>query len=133
MTLLKDLLKIHEDSLKEKSVHDQPADDTMVDIDDKDAPKADAPKSGDDFTISMDESLFMRLMEYAREEVKNDIQLHKMVSAIEELMGSNDRLSMDHYVQIVGEKAAASEEDKKDDEEAKDEAPADDKDSEEEE
>ena len=104
MTLLKDLLHVHEDSLKEKNVQPDATDDKMVssetDIDDKEKKPA-----ADNFTISMDESLFMRLMEFAREEVKNDIQLHKVVNQIEVLMGDNDCLTMDHYKDIVGEKA----------------------------
>ena len=132
MTLLKDLLQVHEDALKEKDVQSDVDNDKMVVPADKETddtpPAAVNKKDEEGFKICMDESLFMRLMEFAREEVKNDIQLHKVVSQIEVLMGSSECLNMDHYEDIVGGKAAGEKEDADaDKEEASDDetAPAD--------
>lgn len=111
-TLLKDLLKIHDQSLQEKDVQPSADDDMMTQADDDMMTQADddadvKSDEGDDasseFTICMNESLFMRILEHTREEVKNDIELHKMVDAIEDLMKDNKRLTMDHYADIVGD------------------------------
>lgn len=110
-TLLKDLLKIHDQSLQEKDVQPSGDDDMMTQADDdadvKSDDKGDDADASAEFTICMDESLFMRILEHTREEVKNDIELHKMVNAIEDLMKDNKCLTMDHYADIVGDEEKA--------------------------
>lgn len=115
-TLLKDLLQLHDQSLQEKDVQTDVDDDIIDSGDDIAAPKGDDADS--EFTISMDESLFMRILEHTREEVKNDIELHQMVSAIEDLMKDNKRLTMDHYAAVIShgtEERPADEDDDKED------------------
>ncbi len=105
-TLLKDLLKIHDQSLQEKDVQPSADDDMMTQADD-DVKSDKGDDASAEFTICMDESLFMRILEHTREEVKNDIELHKMVNAIEDLMKDNKCLTMDHYADIVGDEEKA--------------------------
>lgn len=114
-TLLKDLLQLHDQSLQEKDVQAGADDDIIDSDDDKVAPKGDDKNDNDnEFTICMDESLFMRILEHTREEVKNDIELHQMVNAIEDLMKDNKRLTMDHYAAVVGDEAEEKPADKED-------------------
>src|SRR5574343_123663 len=117
-TLLKDLLQLHDQSLQEKDVKTDVDDDIIDSGDDTAAPKGDDADS--EFTISMDESLFMRILEHTREEVKNDIELHQMVSAIEDLMKDNKRLTMDHYAAVISYGTEERPADKDDDKEDKD-------------
>lgn len=116
-TLLKDLLQLHDQSLQEKDVQAGADDDIIDSDDDKVAPKGD--DTDNEFTISMDESLFMRILEHTREEVKNDIELHQMVNAIEDLMKDNKRLTMGHYAAVISygtEERSADKDDDKEDE-----------------
>jgi hypothetical protein len=56
-------------------------------------------------TVTMDVPLILRIMEYAREEIKDDVTLHKVVEKLVELSKTKS-LSMDDYESIVGETAA---------------------------
>ncbi|HEY4800548.1 MAG TPA: hypothetical protein VII99_15830 [Bacteroidia bacterium] len=48
--------------------------------------------------------LFIRMLEYAREDAKTDMDLHVVTENAIELMEKNPVLCMDHYKTIVGAK-----------------------------
>jgi hypothetical protein len=52
--------------------------------------------------ISVDVPLFIRLLEYAREDAKTDINLHNVADNIIDLSEEGRVLSMDDYNVIVG-------------------------------
>lgn len=51
--------------------------------------------------ISLNIPLFIRLMEFAREEAKNDLILHKIAERASEFSEDCDYLEMKHYNQLV--------------------------------
>lgn len=53
-------------------------------------------------TITVDVPLFIRLLEYAREDAKTDMDLHKVTERITALSAEGRTLSMDDYNQICG-------------------------------
>lgn len=52
--------------------------------------------------ITMDIPLFIRMMEFAREDAKDDMILHDVTERAISLMQQNDSLSMDNYEDIIG-------------------------------
>jgi hypothetical protein len=59
-------------------------------------PEADATD-----TVTMDVPLLIRIMEYAREDAKTDMDLHDVAEKLIELSKSHDYLCMDNYNEIV--------------------------------
>lgn len=55
----------------------------------------------DDYGISMDPTLLLKLLEFAHEEAKSDEQLHSIVSRAQ--MMSDECLGMDHYSKLITE------------------------------
>jgi hypothetical protein len=53
--------------------------------------------------VSMDIPLLIRILEYAREDAKTDMDLHNVTEKLIEFSTSSDVLTMDHYDAIVGE------------------------------
>jgi hypothetical protein len=53
-------------------------------------------------TISMDIPLFIRLLEYAREDAKTDMDLHTVTEKITKLSTEGETLTMDDYDSIIG-------------------------------
>ena len=53
-------------------------------------------------TIHIDVPLFIRLLEYAREDAKTDMDLHKVAENIIELSQTGEVLGMQEYGMIVG-------------------------------
>jgi hypothetical protein len=53
-------------------------------------------------TITMDIPLFIRMMEYAREDAKTDMDLHSVTDRAIELMQQHGQLSMENYDALVG-------------------------------
>lgn len=53
-------------------------------------------------TVTMDIPLLLRMMEYAREDAKTDMDLHNVTDMLIQLSKDGDTLSMDNYDQIVG-------------------------------
>lgn len=53
--------------------------------------------------ISMDVPLFIRMLEYAREDAKNDVELHKITERMLTLSKNKDILSINDYDTIVGQ------------------------------
>jgi hypothetical protein len=53
-------------------------------------------------TITVDVPLFIRLLEYAREDAKTDMDLHDLADNIIDLSEEGRVLSMDDYNAIVG-------------------------------
>jgi len=53
-------------------------------------------------TIIVDVPLFIRLLEYAREDAKTDMDLHNVAENIIDLSEEGQVLSMDDYNTIVG-------------------------------
>ena len=53
-------------------------------------------------TITVDVPLFIRLLEYAREDAQTDMDLHDVAEKIISLASSGKTLTMDDYVSIVG-------------------------------
>lgn len=54
-------------------------------------------------TIKLDVPLLIRLLEYAREDAKTDMDLHNVAEMLINLSQEGDVLSMDQYDQIVGD------------------------------
>jgi hypothetical protein len=52
--------------------------------------------------ISVDVPLFIRLLEYAREDAKTDMDLHNVAENIIDLSEEGEVLTMDNYNAIVG-------------------------------
>jgi hypothetical protein len=53
-------------------------------------------------TITVDVPLFIRLLEYAREDAKTDMDLHDLAENIISLSEDGEVLTMDDYNAIVG-------------------------------
>ena len=53
-------------------------------------------------TITLDVPLFIRLLEYAREDAQSDMDLHSVTENIISLALSGKTLTMDDYSSIVG-------------------------------
>jgi hypothetical protein len=53
-------------------------------------------------TITVDVPLFIRLLEYAREDAKTDMDLHDVAENIIDLSEEGEVLTMDNYNAIVG-------------------------------
>jgi hypothetical protein len=53
-------------------------------------------------TITVDVPLFIRLLEYAREDAQKDIDLHSLTENIIDLSEEGEVLTMDDYNAIVG-------------------------------
>ena len=53
-------------------------------------------------TITVDVPLFIRLLEYAREDAQTDMDLHDVAENIISLAASGKTLTMDNYSSIVG-------------------------------
>jgi hypothetical protein len=53
-------------------------------------------------TITVDVPLFIRLLEYAREDAQTDMDLHNVADNIISLSASGKTLTMDDYDSIVG-------------------------------
>jgi hypothetical protein len=53
-------------------------------------------------TITVDVPLFIRLLEYAREDAQKDIDLHSLAENIIDLSEEGEVLTMDDYNAIVG-------------------------------
>lgn len=52
--------------------------------------------------ITVDVPLMIRLLEYAREDAKDDMDLHDVTERLVELSRREDTLSMKHYKKIIG-------------------------------
>lgn len=52
-------------------------------------------------TVTVDIPLMLRLLEYAKEDAKTDMDLHYVVEHLIKLAGQSQTLSMKHYEQIV--------------------------------
>ena len=55
-------------------------------------------------TVTMDIPLLLRVMEYAREDAKTDMDLHDVAEKLIELSKHHDYLCMDNYDEIIGVK-----------------------------
>lgn len=51
--------------------------------------------------ITVDVPLLLRIMEFAKEDAKTDMDLHHVLENLIELSGQEETLSMQHYDQIV--------------------------------
>jgi hypothetical protein len=72
-------------------------------LEDSDEDPTDDASSGDEVdTVSMDVPLLLRVLEFAREEVENDMVLHDVVERLI-AMSKDGPLSMDDYESIVGD------------------------------
>lgn len=54
-------------------------------------------------SVSLDIPLLMRIMEYAKEDARDDMALHHVVDKLIELSQRGKTLTMDHYDDIVGD------------------------------
>ena len=70
----------------------------------------DTPISGDNpiDTIMMDVPLFMRMLEYAKEDAKTDMDLHHVTEKAIALSTNGEILNMDNYDEIVGKELKES-------------------------
>lgn len=55
-------------------------------------------------TITIDVPLFIRLLEYAKEDAETDMDLHTVAEVVIELSGEGKVLSMEDYSKIVAKK-----------------------------
>ena len=53
-------------------------------------------------TIKMDIPLFIRMMEYAREDAQTDMDLHSVTEKLVSLSKTNQTLTMQDYEKVVG-------------------------------
>ena len=53
-------------------------------------------------TIKLDVPLFIRLLEYAREDAKDDMELHRVAENVIELVRYGETLGMIDYLNILG-------------------------------
>jgi len=53
-------------------------------------------------TITVDVPLFIRLLEYAKEDAETDMDLHQVAENITQLSQDGEVLTMDNYDEIVG-------------------------------
>jgi hypothetical protein len=53
-------------------------------------------------TITVDVPLFIRLLEYAKEDAETDMDLHQVAENIIQLSQDGEVLTMDNYDEIVG-------------------------------
>lgn len=81
-----------------------------------DKEKDEEKKSDSVDTITMEVPLFIRMLEFAKEDAKNDIDLHKVTENALKLSKKNDKLSMTNYDDIIN----CKEEDIKKDDDKKD-------------
>lgn len=58
-------------------------------------------------TVKTDVPLLIRLLEYAREDAKTDMDLHNVAENLIELSKDNETLTMDHYDQIVNDRESS--------------------------
>lgn len=63
------------------------------------------PKSNPTDTVSVDVPLLIRLLEYAREDAKTDMDLHNVAERLVALGKDGATLSMNNYDEIVGTKS----------------------------
>ena len=61
-------------------------------------------------TLTMDIPLFLRLLEYAKEDAKTDLDLHYVTENALKCMQGKDKLSMDCYENIIPSEEQQSEE-----------------------
>lgn len=61
--------------------------------------------------ITLDVPLFIRLLEYAREDAKTDMDLHDVTERVISMSGNEETLTMDNYHAIVGGEATGGEQD----------------------
>ena len=57
-------------------------------------------------TVTVDVPLLIRLLEYAREDAKTDMDLHNVADMLIKLSKQDEILTMDHYDAIVGDQKA---------------------------
>jgi len=62
--------------------------------------------------ITLDVPLFLRMMEFAKEDAKTDIDLHDVTERAVELMKDNECLTMQNYAQLVPQSSNLDEENK---------------------
>lgn len=63
--------------------------------------------------IKMDVPLFIRMLEYSKEDAKTDMDLHKATENIIKLSKNNEHLSMDHYDSIINDSTESGKEEPK--------------------
>lgn len=66
------------------------------------APPIELEETGAPNTVTVDVPLLIRLLEYAREDAKTDMDLHNVAEQMISLSEQGETLSMDHYDSIVG-------------------------------
>ena len=73
-------------------------------------------------TITMDVPLFIRMLEFAKEDAKTDMDLHKATEIALKISKKEGKLSMDNYYKIVSEcgQGEVKVDDDKDDKKSKD-------------
>lgn len=64
-------------------------------------------------TLTMDIPLFLRLLEYAKEDAKTDLDLHYVTENALKCMQGKDKLSMDCYKNIIPSEEQKSQEKEK--------------------
>lgn len=68
---------------------------------DEDQPVSKPAMPNPEDRVSMDVPLLLRIMEYAREDAKTDMDLHVVADRMVKLSGTGNTLGMQHYNQIV--------------------------------
>lgn len=75
---------------------------TITIIDKADFVQPEIELENEEDKITVDVPLLIRLLEYAREEVKDDVTIHNVATKMIELSEEGECLTMEHYSKIVG-------------------------------
>lgn len=105
---LSSFLKLAGAPITEKSGHSLEKDSLIVSSPAKQSSANIASSLNPKDTIRLDIPLFIRLLEYAREDAKDDVDLHSVSERVINLSSSGETLTMDDYDSIVPERTEES-------------------------
>lgn len=83
---------------------------TIIDKGDFVDPEVEVEMENEEDKITVDVPLLIRLLEYAREDSKDDLDLHNVATRMIDLSEKGDTLTMEHYAEIVGKPSILTEE-----------------------
>lgn len=82
---------------------------TIIDKADFVDPEVEVEMENEEDKITVDVPLLIRLLEYAREDSKDDLDLHNVATRMIGLSEKGETLTMEHYAQIVGKPSIMTE------------------------
>ena len=75
---------------------------TVIDKSGFTQPQVEVELENEEDKITVDVPLLIRLLEYAKEDAKDDVELHNIATKLIELSEEGDCLNMSNYAEIVG-------------------------------